>query len=303
MAFIPYLVLSDYYSIIDAGQMNGLSAYGVERKQAEAFAIDEIKGYLSAKFDLDFEFTPTLPYDIAKTYHAGDRITLNYDAWVSGKTYVADDFMCLSGGCYKCQIDNSDTVFDLSKWLYVGKQYDIYHIPFPYPAFQLNIGQQDGVTIPGYYKVGDIVCWANHTYTALMETNPVSHNQLLNYKQTKDAPPPNVFPTATNGDKFWQDNGEYVIDAGVLPNDQSWLLEDNRTAKIVELTTTIALYKLLRRVMGSNMPEQRGREYQQAKEYLKCVLGGDFNIEVPTKQPDQAKSFWWTSKPKKINGY
>jgi hypothetical protein len=303
MAFVPYLTVNDYYTVIQPAQFKSISQREAERQAAEAWAISSIRQFLSAKYDLDFEFTPTSVFDFTKQYRANDRVIMDFAPWVAGTSYEADALMVLGGSCYQCTIPNSDTTFDSSKWNLFGTQYDMFYVPLPYPLFQQQVQTAVGAKSNGYYDIGDKVWWDNHIYTALAQTVVVGGDVLQQYPMYNDVPPNNVFPGAKNSENIWKDEGEYILEAGVMPFEPAWIKADNRDPKIVEAMVDISIYRLLSRVNANNVPDARKVAFHDQMAWLACVKRGDLTIDIEEKQPEQNYSFFGTSKVKKRNGY
>jgi hypothetical protein len=301
--FQPYLTLNDYLPIIQAEHLEQVLATKVKKESAENHALALIRSYLSSQYDLDREFTPTLPYDIAKTYYAGDRVTFDFDAWVSGTTYEVDSMMGKGGIAYMCLIANSDTVFDAGKWNKIGNTTDMYYVPYPYPVFQLNIQQQTDSNVPGYYKRGDIVWYKNKIYTALQDSIVLSRAATVQYVEYKDLPYPNVFPDSTYGAQYWKDDGAYTVEAGISPVGSPWVLGDNRDPIILSAAVSITIYRACLSVSANAVPIARKTDYDETIYRLKCISSGEMTTDIVEKQPERSQSIWWTSRTKKRNSY
>lgn len=232
---IQYLTLNDYLPTIQSGQLNNQILDAIEhggkqqRLFAESWAIGKVISILGEYFDLDFEITATLPFRINRKYHAGNRIILDYEEWIpsSGSqdesdpgriTYPAgrivikykDDVNKLYGTAYLCKNTNSDKEWVEANWQAIGNQYDIYHIAYPHPVFHLDVEEARGIVAKGFYRLGDLVCYANHIWKCKMQTISYSHSTIEQYITTNSIPPQNYFPTEPNNPQ-WEDMGEYVF--------------------------------------------------------------------------------------------
>ena len=301
--YVSYLTLQDYLPIIQEAHLLELLTNDIKRQNAENFALNLVRSHLSARFDLDAEFTPTLPYDNTVTYGAGARVTYDYDEWVSGNTYDTDSFVALDGVAYQCAVANNDSTFDADKWNVIGQTSDIFYIPYPYPKFQLSITSQVNSTFPGYYKVGDKVWYNDHIYTCLRPTQVISQDSATQYQSYKSIPPANVFPDAEDGALYWFDEGEYTVEAGTLPNSGVWVKGDNRDAMILAAVISITLYRACYSAAPNAVPEARAMDYKETMCRIEAIRIGDMTTDIDAKQPEQSSGVWWTSRPKTRNSY
>lgn len=329
--YIPYLTYQDYLSTIQDGQLNkqildvinqGARASNSQRQFAESWAIDKVRGQLKSKFDLDFEITPTLPYNPKQKYFAGNRCVIDFSLWtkpdltIEGSGYKANDCVINDGVGYITLNDNNSQTFVPSEWTAIGYQYDIYYIAFPInPAnpnstiFRLDIQNKKGTYIDGYYKPvsdvrpADIVWWADHTYTCLHETIVNLHSANIQLPSTKDIPHPNVFPNDPfNGTQFWSDGGEFSF-TGEFPFSDStvWTLADNRNPTILKVIIDLAVWMLHSRISPNNIPKLREDNKNYSFECLRNLKKGDEDSDVEIIQPSQGMSIRWGSNPKVQN--
>jgi hypothetical protein len=315
--FVPYIHLNDYLPTIQSGQLNyqildALEAGNKQRIFAESWAIGKIRGKLKDTFDLNAELTPTLPYDNEKQYYAGDRVIIDYDAWVAGTSYTAFKNCVIKDAIgYMCIVDTASTSFEQSEWVFLGKQFDIYYIPYPFPLFSLTLEEDNGAVQKGMYYVGDKVWWANHTYTCLRDSLIIDQLTALNYPNYKSIPFPNVFPNNTrNGKDQWKDEGEYLITIGDYPAlstaafpNTTWILGDNRDPLFVQAIIDIALFRLHDRISPNNIPQLRTDNYWATMKWLEDVSDGKDSTDINYKQPPQGVSIAWGSSIKNQNGY
>jgi hypothetical protein len=271
--------------------------------KAEATAVETVYEYLAAKYDLDSEFTDTLPYDPTKTYGANNRVTIDFTAWVAGTQYVQGDCRINDGYGYQCLTDNNDAIFTPGNWLRLGLQYEIFYVPQPYPIFQLQLGQQVGSCVPGLYKAGDKAYWRGHTYTALQGT-PVTSQNNIQYLTYADQPTANVFPDdPRQGNIYWLDNGAYTIEVNTPPGNEAWTKGDNRSQKIMMNVIDMALFWLHKRITPNNIPEVRFRAYDDVKKWLTQSKDALIKPSLTEKQPEQGKRIYGGSDTKEINSY
>lgn len=302
-----YIVKNDYLTVIQYGnffeQVLGDGAGDMQRFVAEAWAISVAESKLAQKFDLAFEITDTLPYNNDTTYYAGSRCTIDFLAWVSGRSYAIGDCVILDGIGYYCSYANVNTVFDPNNWIAIGNQYDIYHIPFPYAIFSLNPQLSRGTYTAGVYKHGDRVIWENKIYSCKQPTLGMTHAGYIQYQQTSDVPAPNIFPNAENN---WQwEFVEYFSYSGEPPFRDSdiWTYGDNRDVMLVQAILDLSIWRLHARIAPNNIPDLREKAKNSAFEWLNACNAGKINVNIQLLQPLQGSSLSWGSAPKLINKY
>lgn len=301
-----YIVKNDYLTVIQYDnffqQVLG-GAGDIQRFTAEAWAISVVESKLAQKFDLGFEITDTLPFDNSKTYYAGDRCTIDFSAWVSGRSYAIGDCVILNEIGYYCTYANNNTVFDPNNWNAIGNQYDIYYIQFPYPIFSLNPQLSRGTYTAGVYKIGDHTIWENKIYRCKQPTLGMSHAGYIQYQQTSDIPAPNIFPNAENN---WQ--WEFVEDFNIeqeppYRGSNIWTYGDNRDVMLVQAILDLSIWRLHSRISPNNIPELREKAKNSAFEWLNACNAGKINVNIQLLQPLQGSSLSWGSSPKLINKY
>jgi hypothetical protein len=207
---LSYIIYNDFLRYIQETQLNQIiSSNNSYLLLAENAAQEDFKEYLSQRYDLTQEFTDTMQYDPTAAYNAGDRVYLNAPAYDQTKTYALGVLTLSNGAVYACSVAiTAPESFTPAHWTLLGNQYDMFYAITPYPVFNIS---------KGWYNLGDIVFWKNHTYTALQKTVCLSHQQKIQYYRTGNVPYPNVFPDdPTNGPLWWKDNGAYVVPAGNL---------------------------------------------------------------------------------------
>lgn len=310
--FTPYIALSDYLPTIQSGQLNkqlldGLQNGVNERRFVESFALNRIRGLIGYQYDLDFEFTPTLPFDYFKKYYANERVIIDYPEWVAETEYKQNDMVIHEFNGYFCLADNQDAEFDSDKWQGIGKQYDIYYIQLPYQRFELNVQRQVNAFVAGFYKVGERVWWNNHIYKCLVQTRTISQEELIQYQDLSDVGYMNVYPNDEElGKQYWEDEGEFVIEAGNFPSypmegqENPWTLGDNREPVVMQAVIDLALFQLHKRISPNNIPELRFASVNMTEKWLKNVKDGTESVGLYTLTPDE-DDFMWGSNPKYIN--
>lgn len=315
MAYVPYLTLQDYQATIQSGQLSQqildpLQAGTSERLFAEEWAIGIVRSKLKTKYDLDFEITPTLSWDTTKQYHAHDRVILDYDDFVGGKLYMPNSLVCYNGYAWICINQTNAQTFDQSAWQMLGEQYSIWYCAYldsnknPIERFSFEVQIQQGAFQKGYYNIGDIVWWQDHTYIALQGTQTISHDDSLNFFQYAELPARNVFPNDPNiGSTVWQDNGEYILDAGEPLTSPVWVLSDNRDILMVQCIVDIALYSLHKRISPMNIPKLREESFIRQMEWLTSLRNGKSDSDLTILEPEQGDEVRWGSNIKQANSY
>lgn len=311
MAYVPYLIVPDYYTVQQPGLLSQLFTNDIERKAAESWGITTINSYLSAKYNTQAEFTNTLPYDYTKSYGANDRVVIDFADWVADTAYSIGDLVIYEDYGYICTTANSDATFTVGNWKVMGQQYAIFSIPLPYPLFEQMPQPAKGPNRAGVYKVGDVVWWAGHTYTCLRPTIIGDYDSVIQYPSYNAIPAPNYFPDdPKNGSTYWHDEGAYVIAAGEYPTIDPepigappWELSDNRDPTIVNAVVMLSLWRLFKRIAPMNVPDHIMDEFKRIMDWLDCVKRGDLTTEVRQNQPETQYRIAWNSQPKQRNGY
>lgn len=309
-----YLTLKDYLPSINDNQLNTqildpLLEGNMERMSAEQWATGKFIEHTGGIYDVEFELTPTLPFDPLKTYTAGDRVSLLYDLWVSKKSYKQND-CCVSPTdettALRCLEDNNDETFNADRWEVMGSKFDLFYIKFPYPVFCLDFKQKRGITVDGLYKANEsIVFWNGKTYLALQDSFELDHVAAIQYAYYSDFPHNNVFPDDPNsGANYWKDLGAYEIkDEFPSVNSEVWTLGDNRNSLVVKCIVDLSLWLLHDRITPGNVPKKREDNKNASFAWLRDIQRGNINLDIQIMQPIQNETFDGGSKVKQRNGY
>lgn len=290
-----------------------------ERIFAETFAIGKIYEYLEQKYDLRMEITATSSWEYGKIYYAGQRVIIDYDAWVPAGgnegdvNYQIGNCVSKDGKGYVCMQPDFSHIFLPENWQILGDIGDIYFIDFPYPIFRIEPDEQQGAFVDGFYYVGDKVWWSNHIWTCKVQTQIISDAAYIQYQNTSAVPPPNVFPNLRQlGKDFWTDEGVYEItsipsetELQNIPsyNSSVWVLGDNRNKILVKAIVDIVIYELHSRISPNNIPDLRTRLNDRTYKWLKDLKDGRINLDIEPLQPTQGNNLVWGSTPKYINKY
>jgi len=319
---VSYLNYPDYkISIQDRSYIQLVQNNDAKRTAAEQWAISMIRGKLTQKYDVNKEFTDTLPYDPAKQYNVRDRVIINYPAWVASTSYSLNACIVYNGVGYVCTTSNSDATFNSSHWSSLGAQYTIYYAS--YPSSCTYHGQPNPATLAGpfapefalinvarggeqnLYALGDIVYWKGYTYVCTFATRQISDANLIQYIAYKDVPFLNVFPDdAVNNanSQFWGSQTAYTIPVATLPtNTTYWTLGDNRTPEIVECVKDLTLWKLSALVNFSKA--EWNERYESALRLLAMYANGEATLLMPIIVTQRGTRVRFGSKVKQQNTY
>lgn len=300
--------------------------------RAELTAIEEINGYLKARYKTDAEFTDTALYNIATTYKAYDRVYLKYPSYDSTNSYVIGNYCTNGDYAYVCISDTTGN-FNPSHWSKIGNTYVLYYAAYPADVFNIY----------GHYIVGDKVFWVDRVYTCKIATSTINNFMSVQYGTVDNLPLNNVFPTdPKNGAKYWEaepkysiapntlnspiydnsatyvvgdkvtytDNNVYIcITAVTVPEDFDpakwqlyWAIGDNRSQLMVTHVCNIALYWAHYSIAANVVPDDRRDAYGIAKEWCRSVRDGNNSTPLPVIQPNIGKRILMDSYVKRDNG-
>ncbi len=89
-------------------------------------AIEEVSGYLRARYDCDAIFKPLLAFNFTDAYVIDDRVLWVVEAY-SEKVYAVGDYSVIDDKIYKCKTAIlTGEAFDLAKWDYIAMNYSIF---------------------------------------------------------------------------------------------------------------------------------------------------------------------------------
>ena len=293
---MSYLISSDYQKQIQADNLNQITtSIPAVRTTAELAAQAECISYLIQKYDAVKEFTDTLIYDSAAIYKAAARVYVDALVYNAALAYAAGAMVLQAGNIYACIVPiDVPEPFTAAHWQLLGAEYDLFYALYPFPVFDLT----------GVYALGDTIWWNDHTYTALIPTIPIDHDDLIQFGRSTNVPYQNVFPDdRAQGKNFWTDNGVYTVPAGSLANPAFFIKGDNRNPQMVMYMIDITLYHLHSRIAPRNIPQLRIDRYDAAISWLKMAMKGSITAALPTKQPPQGARIRAGSNIKNINSY
>jgi hypothetical protein len=207
---LSYLIFQDFKRIIQGDNLlqvigNDLTLLNGIELTAQAEAVS----YLVQKYITTQEFTDTDSYNPAIAYKAGQRVYLDAKPYNAASTYLLGELTLQAGLVYVSNVAITvPEAFTRNKWIYLGNQYDLFYVGYPFPKFNLY----------GTYKIGDKVWWSDKVYTCTQATIVYSHQTQLdtNVNQAVN----NVVPNDPNsGTKFWGTGIDYSVPAGTLYTD------------------------------------------------------------------------------------
>ena len=266
------------------------------KTQAEPAALNQIKSYLRAKYDVENEFTNTAKYDNGAIYKATNRVYLDAPAYSATATYILGQLKLQGGNVYRCTtaIPIAEA-FTIGKWQLLGAQYTMFYAPVPQPVFNFQ----------SLYNKGDLVFWKDKVYTCVIGSVILSHDSAIQSDSTQNYPILNVFPDdPKNGKAYWGDGVAYSVAAGSILDTTKFTQGDNRNQQLVLYVLDVLIYHLYRRIPPAVVPEIRIVAYRSVIEWLKNVAkGNDVVADIVKIQPSQGQRIRWGSRPKQNNFY
>ena len=144
--------------------------------------------------------------------------------------------------------------WNANKWTLINTRYAIYNAVLPATQFDIY----------GLYNVGDVVYYKNKTYTCKMQTQILSHNELLQIDNAAVTNPINIYPDDYwRGVSAWGTGTAYIVPATTdITNTTYWIEGDARDAKLVQVCVDIALYHAHCRIAPNNIPLIRVERYK-----------------------------------------
>jgi len=276
---VGYLIKNDYLRIIQPTELAAITANSDSIRILDEKAVQqEIRSFLTQKYDLDSEFSDTTKYSFLSAYGGGSRVYLDATAYSATSAYSLNALTLQAGSVYIniSAISSPGEAFNASHWTLLGSQYDIFYCQLPFPLFN-----QDK-----YYTIGDKVFWKGKTYTAARASVVVGHEDALQYIDISNIRSGNVFPdTPIYGAKLWGAGTTYTVPAGTLPTDTAkFTFGDNRDQQMISLYLDLVIYMLCKRINPGNVPEARHNAWVDAKATMKSFADGDLTSGLPRLQ-------------------
>jgi len=286
-----YLHNSDYIVVIQDSQLAQIVQHDQNKLlKAERLAQDEISSYLTQRWDMQYEFTNTAPWNSSTSYQPNQRVIIDYDDFSSVDVYNSGDCAILNGvGICLTGVTGSATFsgpYNPSLWSDMGDQYTLYYASYPAPLFNyLN-----------YYNIGDEVYWKGYSWVCATTTNIPSMTQVNQYMNVSNIPPNNVFPdsSANSNYAYWTKGATFSMPLGTLPTNKSyWTEGDNRCQQLLQWYMDIVIYNCHKTIAPRNVPEQKVTAYKIAIDYLIKIGSGDYTLNALVRQPIQGRMFRW----------
>ncbi|MFI4963178.1 MAG: hypothetical protein ACHP6H_04900, partial [Legionellales bacterium] len=219
---------------------------------AEANAEEEIKSYITQRYDATMAFNPTLALSESAIYQANQLVQLNFPAWSSQGVYAAGAYQSYTdGNVYRCILATdalwiSQNYLAGAKVLYTDNNYYVCILNTVSSEVPTNatywtkiasegpgnvtywtlIGTQLAFfyisfpyplfAVTGTYKVGDRVFWKGKIYQALIGTVPDTHYDDLQAHVYANIPNSNQFPDDPQyGLQYWGTGISYSVTGNV----------------------------------------------------------------------------------------
>lgn len=225
---MSYLVQTDYYNVQERIQTQLVQNNFSKFLTAQAEALEIVISHLAQKYDIDSEFTETLPWNPATVYNVRERVIIDFSLWVAATAYAVGACVISGGIGYVCKTANSDATFTVGKWDSLGAQYTIYYAAFPSICTYQSAPSVPRLSDPlapmfdvyKNYLTGDIVYWRGSIYTCMEATEFIRPTDLKQYYTIDNIPLPNVFPDDSNNNatgQFWAVKTAITVPAGTLP--------------------------------------------------------------------------------------
>jgi hypothetical protein len=230
---------------------------------------------LSGRYRVGDIFEPFQEFDINEDYFYGDRINLTADAYVNATAYTVGTRVLYQNKVYECILNSTGNVpTNATYWLYLGLE-GIYHIAYPNKW-------DDRI----FYAIADRVTYNGIVY---------ERRDVAGYKE-------GIVPTDTN---YYDliNIADYTAVTGVVPNNVAWTYSDNRNISIVKHVITVVLYNIHKLINPRNIPAIRQQEYDLTIEFLKDVVRGKANMDLPGYAAQTGYALRAGSQPMNTNTY
>lgn len=294
---MPYLIAKDLNKQIQSENLSQIIGGDSSILSAsELTAIEEANSYLVQRFDTSQEFKDLDLWDKSVVYNPTDRVYLNATAYSATGTYAIGALTLQAGNVYRCTTAITvGEAFNASKWALLGSQYAIFYAIYPKPLFNYN----------AQYAIGDEVFWHGKIYKCLIETKPLSQDQLLQVREIENAPLLNVDPENVNsGSVYWKFLNNYDVPANTdILNTAYWKAGDNRSQQLLTTVVDITLYHVHSRISPRNIPELRVKRYDDARNWLKMANRGEITPALPMLQPTKGGRIRFGGNVRFINSY
>jgi hypothetical protein len=321
-----WLTAKDYLYLIQDTDLDVVNDdFDTEWSQAEKDAIDEAKGYMAHRYDVDKIFKDTLTFSYGTQYYAGDLVYWSETAFSQSVTYAEDDRVSYLGNIYSADgAIPSGSPFNAAEWTLKGENGKVWHSVIP------SINQLPSETISftanNYTDNHDkIKGWDKSTYSTLYFVRNNDYIEI--YKSSADRtaksgsigrffydeyalqPPVNIDIQKGSDDVLsgYVTLKNYVADGTEWDITVSgyWIREDIRNAKLLSVVIDLALYNVLTNGVPRNIPEIRLMRRDSAIIWLKDVRYGRVTLtDTPIyNNKDKGQTIRYGSNKKLNYGY
>jgi hypothetical protein len=243
----------------------------------EKTAINFVKNHLSGRYRVDDIFADFKEFDITAEYKYGDRINLTAPTYAAATAYLVGDRVKYLNSVYECILNSTGNLpTNATYWILLGVE-GIYSIDFP-TRFDDRIYYLEDDLTNEYFNVYK----KNENFAGYKEGTPVTIQAYWD------------LITPANYDTF---TGDY-------PKDNTyWKLKDNRDFTLVKIIIDITLYDLHSIINPRNIPQLRQDRYTGSVEFLKDVVRGKMNMDLPSFKAQNGYRLRAGSEQQNINKY
>ena len=245
---MAYLRKNDYYHLIQESNLDQVISRDVAiLEKAQDIAIAEIKGYLSARFEVDSELKDVTDFRNSATYTAGQTIYLDGEEYDDGKTYSVDELVVDHlDDVYICIQSGVDKINDPLYFTLLGKANEMFYSAFPSTPYNYRTE---------YLKDAEVF-YKGKEYTAVL-------------------PNTGIKPDDVNlGVKYWGNGTVYTFTGQLVTDEDYWTHGDLRNAHLLMTAINLTLYHVHCRIAPRNIPDLRVKAYDDAIMWLtKCSDG------------------------------
>jgi hypothetical protein len=169
---------SDYLRVIQSDNLAQIIESTQQTKlDVEQAAQAEMISYLSQRYKVNEIFTNTTEFDISATYYAKNLVEFTAAAFSTGTTYSSGVYVVYLGNVYKSNTNGITGAWTASEWDLVCADKTLYYVTLPEEEFEYYTT----------YEVGDVVWYANKTYTCAIASQGILPDSSTAYWGTGTA--------------------------------------------------------------------------------------------------------------------
>lgn len=256
-----FLRIKDYYKQIQKTnfeqileQAKGVSGDTEILEFTENTAVSFIKNHIQGRYRVGDIFASLEHFSEASNYTYGSRVDIDADAYVAITAYTVGIRVKYLANVYECILTSTGNLpTNVTYWKLIGQE-GIYNIPFP-ERFDDRI----------YYADGDRINLDFIVYE--------KNDNLSGYKE-------GIAPTNSLYFDVIQ-KAAYPVTTGVLPIAAPWKFSDNRDLTLIRIVIDVVLYDIHSIINPRNIPQLRTDRYNSVVEFLKEVVNGKMNMDLP----------------------